>query len=64
MSGMIGLVGAQEKGSSLLLAFRRVLDLSGTTRHLFSFFSPFLSPLQEKVWLMRASPGDDVESKM
>jgi len=64
MSGMIGFVGAQEKGSSLLLAFRRVLDLSGTTRHLFSFFSPFLSPLQEKVWLMRAGPADDAGSKM
>src|SRR5712692_3198230 len=33
-----------EKGSSLLLAFRRALDLSGTARHLFSFFSSFLSP--------------------
>jgi hypothetical protein len=54
----------KEKASSLLLAFRRVLDPSGTARHLFSFFSALRSPLQEKVWLMRASPGDDAEPKM
>lgn len=36
---------------------------TGTRSATFFLFSTFLSPLQEKVWLMRSSPGDDVRQR-
>lgn len=43
---MIGLVGAQEKGSAV--AFRRVLDLSGTTATFFLFSHPSFHHYKKK----------------